>query len=179
MTFAQLQIGDAVFLDANTFIYHFTPDPLLGPPCSQLLQRIENQEVTGFTSFHVAAEVAHKMMTVEASAVLGWPFAGMANRLRRHPVEVQRLVLFRQVLERLDKSRVRVLENSLSDLLAAAPICQQAGLLINDALIVALMQANSLTTPATMLTSTGCRELSATRPRDRRPIISSARSSGC
>ena len=34
MTFAQLQIGDAVFLDANTFIYHFTPDPLLGPPCS-------------------------------------------------------------------------------------------------------------------------------------------------
>ena len=36
MTFADLQLGDAVFLDANTFIYHFTPDPLLGPPCSLL-----------------------------------------------------------------------------------------------------------------------------------------------
>ena len=59
--------------------------------------------------------------------------------------EVQRLGLFRQVLERLDKSRVRVLENSLRDLLAAAPVSQQAGLLVNDALIVALMQANSLT----------------------------------
>ena len=43
MTFADLQLGDAVFLDAKPFIYHFTPDPLLGPPCSQLLQRIENQ----------------------------------------------------------------------------------------------------------------------------------------
>ena len=44
-----------------------------------------------------------------------------------------------------DKSCVRVLDNSLADLLAAAPICQQTGLLINDALIVALMQANRLT----------------------------------
>ena len=71
MTFADLQLGDVVFVDANTFIYHFTPDPVLGQPCSQLLQRIENQELSGFTSFHVASEVAHKMMTVEANALLG------------------------------------------------------------------------------------------------------------
>ena len=34
---------------------------------------------------------------------------------------------------------------SICNLLAAAPLSQQAGLLINDALIVALMQANSHT----------------------------------
>ena len=44
MTFAQLAAGELVFLDANTFIYHFAPDPTLGPSCTQLLQRIENQE---------------------------------------------------------------------------------------------------------------------------------------
>jgi len=26
--------GDAVFVDANTFVYHFAPDPLLGASCS-------------------------------------------------------------------------------------------------------------------------------------------------
>ena len=50
MTFADLQQGDAVFIDANTFIYHFTPDPVLGSPCSQLLQRVENQELIGSTT---------------------------------------------------------------------------------------------------------------------------------
>jgi len=49
MTFADLVAGDAVFVDANTFLYSFAPDPSLGPPCSQLLQRIENQELEGFT----------------------------------------------------------------------------------------------------------------------------------
>jgi hypothetical protein len=29
MTFADLLAGDSVFMDANTFVYHFAPDPLL------------------------------------------------------------------------------------------------------------------------------------------------------
>ena len=90
MTFADLAAGDAVFLDANTFIYHFGPDPALGPPCSKLLQRIENQELVGYTSVHLLGEMVHKLMTIEAHALLGWPMTGMANRLRRHPGDVQR-----------------------------------------------------------------------------------------
>lgn len=44
MTFADLSKGDVVFLDANTLVYHFTSNRLFGAACSQLLQRIENQE---------------------------------------------------------------------------------------------------------------------------------------
>src|SRR5690242_12620371 len=101
MTFADLLAGDAVFVDANSLIYHFGPDPVLGPPCGQLLRRIENQELSGFTSVHLLAEVAHKLMTIEASAVLGWPLAGMANRLRRHPAEVQKLTAYRLALDQI------------------------------------------------------------------------------
>jgi hypothetical protein len=108
MTFAHLQRGDLVFLDANTFIYHAAPDPVLGPPCRQLLQRIENQELLGYTSLHLLPEVAHKMMTVEANAAFGWPFAAMANRLRRHPAEVQRLTAHRMTIARIAHSRVQV-----------------------------------------------------------------------
>jgi hypothetical protein len=52
MTFADLPTGDAVFVDANTFLYQVGPDPILGPACRQLLQRIENQDLLGFTSVH-------------------------------------------------------------------------------------------------------------------------------
>jgi predicted nucleic acid-binding protein len=145
MIFADLAAGDSVFLDANTFIYHFGPDPVLGPPCSQLLQRIENLELTGFTSVHLLAEVIHKLMTIEANVLFGWPLAGMVNRLRRHPAEVQKLTAYKVALDRICQSRIQVLEVPVAALQGAAAICQQTGLLTNDALIVALMQQNGLT----------------------------------
>jgi predicted nucleic acid-binding protein len=145
MTFADLLAGDAVLVDANTFIYHFSPDPVLRPPCEQLLQRIENQVLRGFTTVHLLAEVAHKMMTVEANTVFGWPFAGMANRLRRHPAEVQRLTRYRLCVDAITQSRVQILPVPVSVLVDATAISQRTGLLINDALIVAVMQANGLT----------------------------------
>jgi predicted nucleic acid-binding protein len=144
MIFADLAAGDTIFVDANTFIYHFAPDPVLEPPCSQLLQRIENRELEGFTSLHLLSEVAHKLMTLEANKLLGWPLTGMANRLRRHPAEVQRLTAFRQAIDRVAQSRVQVLATPLPALVDATAISQQTGLLMNDALIVALMRANGL-----------------------------------
>ena len=145
MTFADLTAGDSVFVDANSFIYHFAPDPVLGPPCSQLLRRIENQELGGFTSIHLLGEVAHKLMTIEANAAFGWPFAGMANRLRRHPAEVQRLTAYRRAIDQITQSRLQVLPIPVAVLVAATSLCRQTGLLINDALLVAVMQANGLT----------------------------------
>lgn len=35
MIFADLAAGDSVFLDANTFIYHYGPDPALGSPLTR------------------------------------------------------------------------------------------------------------------------------------------------
>jgi predicted nucleic acid-binding protein len=145
MTFADLAAGDAVFVDANSFIYQFAPDPVLGPPCRQLLQRIENQELAGFTSLHLLSEVAHKLMTIEANALFGWPFAGMANRLRRHPAEVQRLTAFRRAIDQITQSRVQIVAMPVAVLVAATAISQQTGLLINDALVIAVMQASGLT----------------------------------
>ncbi len=145
MIFADLAAGDTIFVDANTFIYHFAPDPVLASPCGQLLQRIENQEFDGFTSLHLLSEVAHKLMTLEANRIFGWPLMGMANRLRRHPAEVQRLTAFRQAIHQVATSRIRVLAAPVSALVDATAISQQTGLLINDALIVALMRANGLT----------------------------------
>jgi predicted nucleic acid-binding protein len=62
MTFADLQAGDAVFVDANTLIYHFTNQAKYGAACTALAERIENKEIQGFTSSHCLADVAHRIM---------------------------------------------------------------------------------------------------------------------
>jgi hypothetical protein len=72
MTFADLLPGESVFVDANVLVYHFGPHPAFGPACAQLIRRIENQELPGFTSTHALGEVAHQLMIAEASQLPGW-----------------------------------------------------------------------------------------------------------
>ena len=66
MTFDDLPAGVSIFLDANSLVYPFAPEPVLGPPCAQLLRRIENQERLAFTATHVLSEVAHRLMAIVA-----------------------------------------------------------------------------------------------------------------
>ena len=145
MTFADLLVGDQVFVDANTLTYHFQPHPVWGPACTQLLERIKNQELTGFTSTHVLAEVAHRLMTLEANTLLRWTIPGIGNRLRTHPTEVQKLSLFRRAIDSMVQGGLQILTITPPMLATAAALCQQIGLLTNDGLIVAVMQANALT----------------------------------
>jgi predicted nucleic acid-binding protein len=145
MTFADLIAGEAIFLDANTLVYHFTSDLIFGTACSQLLQRIENQEIHGFTSTHVLTEMAHRIMTIEAIGAFTWPVAGIARRLRQHPAQVQQLAGFHRAVERILQSRIHVLTISLSLVPMGTGLSRQTGLLSNDALIVAVMQTNGLT----------------------------------
>jgi predicted nucleic acid-binding protein len=111
MIFADLVNGDSVFLDANILIYHFGPHPQFGPACNQLVQRIEDQDLLGFTSTHIVTEVAHRLMTLEAATLAGWSSGQVTRRLRQQPATI---------------------------------LSQQIGSLNNDALIVAVMQANGL-----------------------------------
>jgi predicted nucleic acid-binding protein len=145
MTFADLQAGDSIFVDANTLVYHFSAHATFGPACTQLLQRIENRELLGFTSTAVLDEAMHRLMTTEASSRFDWPFAGIGNRLRANPAEVQKLHVFRRAVADVLQSSIQVLMIPPVMLLTAAVLCQQIGLLTNDGLIVAVMQANGLT----------------------------------
>ena len=145
MIFADLVNGDSVFLDANTLIYHLAPHPQLGPACHQLVQRIENQDALGFTSTHILTEVAHRLMTFEAATLAGWSSGQVTRRLRQQPAVIQNLGSFRIAIESVFNSRIQVLSIPAPLILGAVALSQQIGLLSNDALIVAVMQANGLT----------------------------------
>jgi predicted nucleic acid-binding protein len=145
MTFADLAAGDAVFVDANTLTYHFQPHARWGAACTQLLLQIENQQLGGYTSILVIGEVSHRLMTIEAHTALGWQIPGIANRLRTHPGEVRKLGRFRTAVEDLAQSKLQILPVTTALLVDAVALSQQLGLLTNDALIVAVMQAHGLT----------------------------------
>jgi predicted nucleic acid-binding protein len=145
MIFADVPSGASLFVDANTLVYHFAADPLLGPACRQLLDRIKVRDIQGLSSTHVLSDLAHRMMTIEAMQVFGWPAAGIFRRLRRHPAEIQKLGLFRQAVEGVQRFGLQLVSVTPRLISAAAEISQQHGLLSGDALVVAVMREHGLT----------------------------------
>lgn len=144
MTFADIPAGESVFIDANTFVYHFLPEPRLGPACRDLLERFARQELLGFSSAHVVSNVAHRMMTLEAVDRFGWPMTAIAQRLQRHPQEVRQLSRFRQAVDEIPLFGIQVLPITMGLASAAADLSQQFGLLSGDALIVAAMRKQGI-----------------------------------
>jgi predicted nucleic acid-binding protein len=145
MTFDDLAFGDSLFVDANPLVYYFAGDPAFGAACRRLVQRIETQDLLGFTSTHVLGEVAHRLMILEAVRWPGWAAGKVKKRLRQQPGALQNLTRFRTATETILQSRLQVLTIAPSLLGAAAAVSQQHGLLTNDALTLAWMQAHGLT----------------------------------
>lgn len=144
MTLDAIPAGLYVFVDANPLLYYFTAHPRYGPSCQKLLDRIENKEITGFTSAHVLSEVVHRLMTIEASQLFGWPAKGIAQRLRKHPGEVQQLSRSRQAIDEITLIGVDVLVVAKTHVSLAPDISRQTGLLCGDAVVVAIMQDHGL-----------------------------------
>jgi predicted nucleic acid-binding protein len=145
MTFLDLVAGDAVFIDANTFVYHFAPDPRWSGSCGQLLQRIQNQDIAAFTSAAILSEIAHRLMTIEARTRHGWTSGKVLQRLKQNPPVVQTLTSSEAAVASIIGSRVQIFPVDSALVAAAAAVSRQTGLLSNDALMVALTQANGLT----------------------------------
>lgn len=145
MTFEDIPHGASVFIDANTLIYHFGPDPDFRHACQALLERCARHKLAGYTSAHVVSNVAHRIVTLEAMDRFGWPAAGIARSLLRHPDKLRELTRFRQAVEEIRGFGIEVLPLTMRLVSAAAAVSQQLGLLSGDALIVAAMHEHGLT----------------------------------
>lgn len=144
MAFADLADGTSVFIDANIFVYAFAPDPVLGTVCTQLLERIEQGRLKGYTSSHVLSDTAHRLMTLEACATFSWPYTGIASRMQRHSAEIQKLGKFRTAIESVIAIHVQVIPVTSQHILSATALSQRLGILTNDAVVVSVMLENSL-----------------------------------
>lgn len=144
MTFADLVANDVVFVDANTLVYHFTAHPKFGPSASQLVARIEKQQIVAYSSTHVLSEVGHALMMIEAATLPGWKPTKVKRQLHQQPSALQNLTVFRRAVETVLQSRVQLITIAPALIGSAASISQQHGLLTNDALIVSAMHHHGL-----------------------------------
>jgi hypothetical protein len=132
--------GTLVFVDANIFVYAFAEDKKFGAACIDFLEQIELGMLKGCIASPVLSEVAHRLMTLEACETFGWPYPGIAQRLRRHPDHIQKLFRFRDALVEILAIGMLIHPVSDEDVLRAAELAQQHGLLSNDALVVSIMR---------------------------------------
>lgn len=144
MTFDAIPTGQSVFVDANPLLYYFTSHPRFGAACQKLLDRIENKDLVGATSAHIVSEVVHRLMTIEACQLFNWPAKGIAQRLRKHPAEVQQLTRARQAADEIALVGLDVVSVSKDQVSLAIDISRQTGLLSGDALVIAVMQDQGL-----------------------------------
>lgn len=127
MNFAKMPATASVFVDANTFIYHFQPHPFSASACSDFLKRCELKDLSGFTSTHVLGEVAHRLMMFEATVLFGGQ-AKIVQRRKQHPAEVQKLTKFRLAVEKIPQLGIQVLTIPAPLIATAAAISQQTGI---------------------------------------------------
>ena len=135
MTFADIPAGAAIFFDANSLVYHFANEPKYGASCTRLVKQVELKQHSGFTSTHVIGDVCHRLMTLEAINLLGWPPAGIAARLRKHHGEIAKLNVYEQAVARIPLLGIQVLHVTQPLIAAAALLCRQFELLTGDALV--------------------------------------------
>ncbi len=150
MTFADLAANDHIFLDANTLVYHFAAHQVFGHAANQMMARIENRQLEGYTSTHVLTEAAHRLMMIEAANLPGWKSTKVKLRLQQQPAILQSLFQFRRAIESVLQSLIHTLAIPPALVLSGAIVSQQFGLLCNDALLVAVMQVNGLTKLASL-----------------------------
>jgi predicted nucleic acid-binding protein len=106
MILDQIPARAAVFVDANILVYHFQPHPTFGPMCNRLVERIELQVIEGFTSALLLAEVAHRLMVIEAGTLPGWAGGKVLNRLKQQRQVVQQLTLFQTSIDSVLQSKI-------------------------------------------------------------------------
>jgi predicted nucleic acid-binding protein len=133
-TLDQIEEGSRVFIDASIFIYHFTGT---SPECRRLLESCESSRVAGFTSVTALAEVAHRLMTIEAVTKGLVSPGNVVRKLREKPEVVRKLHLYQEQTELIPLMGIAILRLDLDVMTLAADIRRRDGLLLNDSLLAA------------------------------------------
>lgn len=134
MRLDEIRSGSRIFVDSTIFIYHFTG---VSPACRVLLERCEGGDVKGLTSTVVLAEVAHRLMLVEALAQGLAPVKNLTRKLGEKPDLVRRLHVYQDQIERIPLMGIDVVPLTLKTLLGSREMRTRHGLLVNDSLVAA------------------------------------------
>ena len=136
-----LEDGSSVFVDANIFIYHFSQKSKFNTDSTNFLERIEKGKITGITSTLVVQEATHRMMILEAAAILkDKDLKDLVKHLKAHPDVVRQLVSHHSVPEKVASFNLEIVSPDIQIIQRSQGIKGQYGILSNDALSLQIMK---------------------------------------
>lgn len=134
MTLDDVPAASRIFLDSTIFIYHATGT---SAQCRNLLERCEAGDLRGVTSVVVLAEVAHRLMIIEAVAAGLVSGKDVMKKIRARPDLARKLHVYQEQIERIPLMGVDIVPLEIGVLIRSADVRRQYGLLVNDSLVVA------------------------------------------
>jgi predicted nucleic acid-binding protein len=133
LTLDDVPSGARVFIDSTIFIYHATA---VSPQCRGLLERCEKGDLAGVSSVLVLAEVAHRLMTIEAVGCGAIAGKDVVKKLRARPDLVRRLHVYQEQVDRIPLMGIEILPLDWGALVRSADVRRESGVLANDSLVV-------------------------------------------
>jgi predicted nucleic acid-binding protein len=147
MTFDELRDGEAIFLDANIFVYHFLG---LSQQCKELLKRCRDGRLQGTTASFIVAETVHRLMVAEAVEQQLVTSKNALKKLRERPEIVQQLRKHAESVLTIRAMNIESVALTTVAVEASAAVRRQYGLLTNDSILVAIMKELGLTRLVTL-----------------------------
>lgn len=139
-----IAIGTRIFIDSNIFLLAALSTNKLGQSSEELLERIKQGELQGFTATFVVSEVTHRSMVKEAQEDLGLTARETVDYLQAHPDYVRTLRSHLNIASNIGKLKVDILPVTVKDLHTSKASRSNYGLLTNDSLIVGVMHNHKL-----------------------------------
>ena len=130
-----IRAGSWVAIDTNVLVY---ANQRRSPECTELLKRCGSGELQGVVPFPMVAELVHALMLIEARENHWIERANAARALAERPDLVRRLTRHEIQMREFFGIGLRIEPAGAADILEAMRIQKEAGLLTNDALLLAV-----------------------------------------
>ncbi len=137
MELTELKDNEAVFIDANIFIYHFAG---ASSECKEFLKRCANRKISAFTSNEILAETCHRLMAIEALKLKITGPARPALALQENPALVKKLSEYYTQITNILSWQIEIMPAPQGLFIHSQIYRQRFGLLTNDSLIPVYME---------------------------------------
>jgi predicted nucleic acid-binding protein len=142
--------GTSIFIDANIFIYVFTAHPRFGISSHNLIKKIEDYSINGFTSPLVIIEVIHKLICFEISERFNIKVPHAISYHKKNPSCIKKLIKYRQAIELIyNLPNLHIVELKENIFRQSFEYINQYQLLASDAVYLATCVENNLQDIAT------------------------------
>ena len=144
VSIAQVPAEISIFIDANIFIYHFIYKTPESQWCTSLLKKIEDEEIKGYTSTVVLAEISHRLMVFEAIEKYKLNSKNAVRFLKEHPGKVKTLHKHFKAVDEIKEMGIHIITVRPEDIFASQVLPKKYGFLTNDSINLHLMLRDSI-----------------------------------